>query len=67
MRKLLCTGFALTLLTLALGSSVRSAEAATTCRYKCSCSGAPLKCCTTDGVESCKPTSDIQCPQVYTC
>jgi hypothetical protein len=36
-----------------------------TCSYRCVCS-VPDKCCTTNGVTSCKPAPDgpIQCPQV---
>ena len=47
----------------------QSAEAAfTTCTYKCVCS-VPYKCCTTNGVTSCKPAPDgpLQCTQGYNC
>ena len=38
------------------------------CTYKCICS-VPHKCCTSNGVTSCKPAPDgpIQCPQVHNC
>jgi hypothetical protein len=68
MRKLICTGFLFGVLSLALGSTPSGAVISpTNCTYKCSCTGQPLKCCTSNGVESCKPTSDIGCPQVITC
>ena len=47
----------------------QSAEAAfTSCTYKCVCS-VPYKCCTTNGVTSCKPAPDgpLQCTQGYNC
>lgn len=38
------------------------------CYYKCSCTGAPLRCCVTStGGEACKPTDVIQCPHIITC
>ncbi len=37
------------------------------CTYRCDCMGNPLKCCTFDGVTTCKPTMDIGCPQIITC
>jgi hypothetical protein len=39
-----------------------------TCTYKCVCS-VPYKCCTTNGVTSCKPAPDgpLQCTQGYNC
>ena len=38
------------------------------CTYKCICS-VPHKCCTTNGVTTCKPAPDgpLQCTQVYNC
>lgn len=39
---------------------------AANCRYKCIC-GTSYKCCITNGVETCKPASGIQCPQSYPC
>jgi len=65
MRKL-CSCLVLLALTAFAGASAPRADAAS-CTYKCSCSGTPLKCCTTNGQEVCKPTADILCPQVYTC
>jgi hypothetical protein len=69
MRKILCTLFML--LAVAAAGIAPAANAAiglpSNCTYKCSCSGTPLKCCTTNGVESCKVTGDIACPQVYNC
>jgi hypothetical protein len=46
----------------------QDAEAAN-CFYTCDCAGNPLRCCTNNGVTTCKPdTSGIfQCPQVYNC
>jgi hypothetical protein len=66
MRKLLCTGFLFGVLALAFGSAPSSAVISN-CRYTCTCAGQPLKCCTTNGVETCKPTSDIGCTQGYNC
>ncbi|HTG35550.1 MAG TPA: hypothetical protein VLB76_21730 [Thermoanaerobaculia bacterium] len=64
MRKLLCTGFLLGVLSLAFSAApAANAAGSTTCTYKCSCTGAPLKCCGT----TCKPTTEILCPQVITC
>ena len=39
-----------------------------TCTYKCVCS-VPYKCCTTNGVTTCKPAPDgpLQCTQGYNC
>jgi hypothetical protein len=39
-----------------------------TCTYRCICS-VPNKCCTTNGVTSCKPAPDgpLQCTQVQNC
>ena len=39
-----------------------------TCTYRCICS-TPHKCCTTNGVTSCKPAPDgpLQCTQRYDC
>jgi hypothetical protein len=70
MRKVICTSFMLLAVTLAAGSGAPKADAAIeplNCRYTCSCSGTPLRCCTNGGVESCKPTNVIACPQVYNC
>jgi hypothetical protein len=40
----------------------------TVCTYKCICS-VPHKCCTVNGVTSCKPAPDgpLQCTQGYNC
>jgi hypothetical protein len=69
MRKILCTVFML--LAVAAAGFAPAADAASglpsNCTYKCSCSGTPLKCCTSNGVQTCKVTGDIACPQVYTC
>jgi hypothetical protein len=57
---------------LALGTTalfVERAEAAfTVCTYKCICS-VPHRCCTLNGVTTCKPdpNSPLQCTQVYNC
>jgi hypothetical protein len=68
MRKILCTGFTFALLTLALASAPKAGAADySNCRYTCSCTGTPLRCCTSGGVETCKPTTEILCPQVITC
>ncbi len=66
MRKL-CTCLVLLALT-ALAAAPRAGAAfCASYTYKCSCSGAPLKCCILNGQEVCQPTSDIQCTQVYNC
>ena len=47
----------------------QNAEAAfTACTYKCVCS-VPYRCCTVNGVTSCKPAPDgpLQCTQGYNC
>jgi hypothetical protein len=46
----------------------RPAAAFTVCTYKCICS-VPHRCCTTNGVTSCKPAPDgpLQCTQVQNC
>ena len=49
----------------AASASLSKVEA-TTCTYRCICSRA-YKCCTTDGVETCKPSNLIRCPQVQPC
>lgn len=49
-------------LTFAIGASLVDSQAAA-CRFKCIC-GTSYKCCTTNGVETCKPAAGIQCPQV---
>lgn len=71
MRKAICTLGMLVAVVAAVATSASAASGGGTlpsnCRYKCSCSGTPLKCCTNNGVESCKVTGDIQCPQIYTC
>lgn len=70
MRKVICTLGMLVAVVAAVATSASTASGATlpsNCRYKCSCSGTPLKCCTTNGVESCKVTGDISCPQIHTC
>ena len=59
------------LVVLGFGTAIlfQSAEAAfTTCTYKCVCS-VPYRCCTTNGVTSCKPAPDgpLQCTQGYNC
>lgn len=49
----------------AIGASLPKADAAA-CRNRCVC-GTPMKCCTNNGVETCKPTTGFQCPQVFPC
>lgn len=46
----------------------RPEAAFTVCTYKCICS-VPYRCCTTNGVTSCKPAPDgpLQCTQVQNC
>jgi len=56
---------------LALGSAAlfQRAEAAfAACKYKCICS-VPHRCCTLNGVTTCKPDPNgpLQCTQVYNC
>lgn len=50
------------------GTTSPAADAAS-CYYKCSCTGAPLKCCINSyGVETCKPAGGvIYCPAIITC
>lgn len=65
MRKMVA-GLALVFVTtFAVGVTLPRAEAAP-CRYKCVCS-VPMKCCTYNGVESCKKTTEFACTQVYPC
>ena len=57
--------------TCALGASalIDNAQAAFgTCTYRCICS-VPHRCCTVNGVTSCKPDPNgpLQCTQVYNC
>jgi hypothetical protein len=49
----------------AIGMAMPKVEAAP-CHNKCVC-GVPMKCCTINGVETCKPTTGFFCPQVYPC
>jgi len=56
---------------LAIGTSALLQPAAagfSSCTYKCVCS-VPYKCCTTNGVTSCKPAPDgpLQCTQNQSC
>ena len=56
---------------IAFGTAALMAPAAagfSVCTYKCICS-VPHKCCTTNGVTSCKPAPDgpLQCTQGYNC
>jgi hypothetical protein len=56
---------------LALGTATlfdRVDAAFGTCTYRCICS-VPHKCCTTNGVTTCKPAPDgpLQCTQGYNC
>jgi len=46
----------------------RTDAAFSTCTYKCVCS-VPYKCCTANGVTSCKPAPDgpLQCTQNQSC
>lgn len=48
------------------GTTSPTADAAN-CYYKCSCTGAPLKCCVNNGVETCKHAIGIYCPAIITC
>jgi hypothetical protein len=57
--------------TFALGASALldgTKAAFGTCTYRCICS-TPNKCCTTNGVTTCKPdpSAPIQCTQQYDC
>lgn len=75
MRKLFASLSIVFALAFTLGAFAPPAEAIggggqlpSNCHYECSCTGAPLRCCTTStGGESCKPTDDIACPQIITC
>ena len=56
---------------LAIGTAAlfdRADAAFSTCTYKCVCS-VPYRCCTTNGVTSCKPAPDgpLQCTQGANC
>jgi hypothetical protein len=69
MRKMLVLLAAVFSLAVGVGSMLPQANAAfTPCHYKCICS-VPNKCCTVNGVETCKPDPDgpIQCTQSYPC
>lgn len=51
-----------------IGIAAPQSAQAGNCYFTCDCAGNPLYCCVNDsGVESCKPTSFWQCPQVYEC
>lgn len=52
-------------LTFAASTLTNKADAGP-CRYRCIC-GVSHKCCTNNGVETCKPAAGISCPQVYPC
>jgi hypothetical protein len=67
MRKLLCTGFLLGVLSLAFGAPSANAVSPVGCTYQCTCAGQPLKCCPSGGVQVCKPTTEIGCTQQYNC
>ena len=69
MRKLLTGVFLVGTLALGATAILDATQAAFgTCTYRCICS-VPHKCCTTNGVTSCKPAPDgpLQCTQVYNC
>jgi hypothetical protein len=67
MRKLFAAAGIVFVTTFAIGATLPKADAIS-CRYRCICS-VPHKCCTTNGVETCKPVSNspIQCPQSFPC
>jgi hypothetical protein len=69
MRKALMSLFALSALAVGAATLIEPASAGfSTCTYRCICS-VPHKCCTTNGVTSCKPAPDgpLQCTQGYDC
>jgi len=66
MRKVLSTIGVLAVLAFGTAALFDRAEAAfSPCTYKCICS-VPSRCCTSNGVTTCKPApeSPLQCPQV---
>lgn len=67
MRKILALFAAVFALAMFIGASLPTADAAP-CTYRCICSF-PHKCCTVNGVETCKRVSNspIQCPQNMPC
>lgn len=57
--------FALAFTLGAVGPTPAEAAGGGDCFYTCVCPGTPLRCCrTSTGSVACKPTDDIQCPQV---
>ncbi len=49
-----------------VASALHTKAEAANCRYKCIC-GTSYKCCTVNGVETCKPATGISCPQSFPC
>ena len=69
MRKALTVFTVLAALVIGTSALVQGTTAGfTTCTYKCICS-VPHKCCTTNGVTSCKPAPNgpLQCTQRQNC
>jgi hypothetical protein len=69
MRKVMLSLFAVSALAVGAATLIEPANAGFgTCTYRCICS-VPHKCCTVNGVTSCKPAPDgpLQCTQGYEC
>jgi hypothetical protein len=68
MRKTFAVLLAVFAVTFIAGAMAMPDASAGPCFYRCICS-VPHKCCTTNGVTTCKPVKDspIQCTQVYDC
>ncbi|HKQ60965.1 MAG TPA: hypothetical protein VJS92_06720 [Candidatus Polarisedimenticolaceae bacterium] len=64
MRKLLVLLLAVFVVAVVVGAAITSTEAGP-CSYRCIC-GTPYKCCTTNGVTTCKVATGapILCPQI---
>ena len=66
MRKVVGILLVVFLVALAIGVSTPNVDASS-CYFKCSCTGTPLKCCVNNGVETCKVAFGFYCPQIITC
>lgn len=67
MKKVLATLAFVFAATFAVGFTTSSKVEATNCYYTCSCAGAPLRCCVTNGVTTCTWTNKIKCLAIITC
>jgi len=66
MRKLIA-GLVLIFAAAFVVGSVMAESLPRNCFYDCDCLGNPVKCCTHNGVTTCKPSNNIGCPPIVSC